>query len=401
MALIVQKFGGSSVADAERLANVARIITDIHKAGNKVVVVVSAQGDTTDDLIAKAAEVNEHASRRETDALLSAGEQMSSALLAMAIQKLGCPAVSLLGWQVGIRSSSNHSNARIDAIETERLERELDYGNIVIVAGFQGINRVGDITTLGRGASDTTAVALAAVMRAEKCQIFTDVDGVYTADPRIVPQARKLREITYDEMLELASLGAQVLCNRAVEMAKKYNIEVEVLSSLNPIPGTMVKEVATVEKMLIKGIARDNHVSRISLVGLPDIPGIAFKVFSRLGRNDINIDIILQSIGRNGTKDITFTIAHAQADEAVELLREPLTQLGAKEILRDDNVSKISIVGAGMETHPGVAAKMFEALSDANVNIQMIATSEIKISVLIDQADSEKAIIAVHNAFMQ
>jgi len=401
MALIVQKFGGSSVADAERLANVARIITDIHKAGNKVVVVVSAQGDTTDDLIAKAAEVNEHASRRETDALLSAGEQMSSALLAMAIQKLGCPAVSLLGWQVGIRSSSNHSNARIDAIETERLERELDYGNIVIVAGFQGINRVGDITTLGRGASDTTAVALAAVMRAEKCQIFTDVDGVYTADPRIVPQARKLREITYDEMLELASLGAQVLCNRAVEMAKKYNIEVEVLSSLNPIPGTMVKEVATVEKMLIKGIARDNHVSRISLVGLPDIPGIAFKVFSRLGRNDINIDIILQSIGRNGTKDITFTIAHAQADEAVELLREPLTQLGAKEILRDDNVSKISIVGAGMESHPGVAAQMFEALADAGVNIQMIATSEIKISVLIDQADSEKAIIAVHNAFMQ
>ncbi|MBE6886726.1 MAG: aspartate kinase [Oscillospiraceae bacterium] len=400
MKLIVKKFGGSSVANAERVANVARIITDSYKAGNNVVVVVSAQGDTTDDLIAKAKEINPHASKREMDVLLSSGEQISMSLLAMAIEKMGYPVVSLTGWQAGFVTDSAHGIARIRRVETERIAAELARKNIVIVAGFQGINRYDDITTLGRGGSDTSAVAIAASLKADLCQIYTDVDGVYTADPRLVKNAVKLDEITFDEMLELASLGAQVLNNRSVEMAKKYNVEMEVLSSMEDKPGTIVKEVVKMEKMLVRGAARDNNVARISLVALPDRPGIAFRIFSLLASKKINVDIILQSIGRDGTKDISFTVAEDNGEEAVAVLREHLESLGGKDVLCDTNISKISVVGSGMQSNPGVAAKMFEALSDANINIQMISTSEIKISVLIDKADSERALNVVHDAFI-
>ena len=399
MSLIVQKFGGSSVANAERVMNVARIITDTYAKGNNVIVVVSAQGDTTDDLIAKAEEINPKASKREMDMLLSSGEQISIALLAIAIEKLGFPVKSLTGWQAGFQTDSTYSNSRIRRINHERLEHELGKGNICIVAGFQGINRYDDITTLGRGGSDTSAVALAASMHADLCQIYTDVDGVYTADPRLVKNAVKLDEISYDEMLELATLGANVLHNRSVEMAKKYNVNMEVLSSMEDLPGTQIKEVVDVEKMLIRGVARDNDVARLSIVGVPDRPGIAFKIFSTLSARKINVDIILQSIGREDTKDISFTVSRSHKQAALDILEELKNTLGAKGVVCDDNVSKVSIVGAGMQPNPGVAAKMFEALSEANVNIQMISTSEIKISVLIHLNDSEKAINAIHDAF--
>ena len=400
MSLIVQKFGGSSVKDAQRVMNVARRVTETYAKGNSVVVVVSAQGDTTDDLIAKAREINPKASKREMDVLLATGEQISIALLAMAIEKLGYPVKSLTGWQAGFLTDSTHGNSRIRRVETERLRNELDKGNIVVVAGFQGINRYDDVTTLGRGGSDTSAVAIAAACRADLCQIYTDVDGVYTADPRLVPGARKLEEISYDEMLELASLGAQVLHNRSVEMAKKYNVPLEVLSSLEEKPGTVIKEVAKVEKMLIKGVAKDDHVARVSIIGLQDVPGIAFRIFSALAARKINVDIILQSVGRDNTKDISFTISDSQAEEAMVVMEELKRLLKAHEIVCDTNISTVSVVGAGMESNPGVAATMFEALSDASINIQMIATSEIKISVLIDRADSVKALRAVHDAFL-
>ena len=400
MALIVQKFGGTSVRDAERVMNVAHIVTDTYKAGNQVVVVVSAQGDTTDDLIEKAKEINENPSKREMDMLLATGEQISISLLAMAIEKLGYPVVSLTGWQAGFETTSAHSSARIRRIEGERLHKELDKNNIVIVAGFQGLSRYGDITTLGRGGSDTSAVALAAALKADLCQIYTDVDGVYTADPRIVKTAKKLDEISFDEMLELATLGAQVLHNRSVEMAKKYNVNLEVLSSLEKKPGTKVKEVIPVEKMLIRGVTRDNNVARIAVIGLPDKPGIAFKVFSLMGKNNINVDIILQSIGRDGTKDISFTVSSDHKDLAVKVLEENKQALEAQAIELNDNVCKLSIVGAGMQTNAGVATTMFEALFEAGININMISTSEIKISVLIDKEESEKALRVVHDAFL-
>ena len=399
--LIVQKFGGSSVANAERVFNVARIVTDTYKAGNDVVVVVSAQGDTTDDLIEKAREINPAGSKREMDMLLAAGEQISISLLAMAIEKLGYPVISLLGWQAGFQTNSTYSSARIKRVEGERIRNALDKKRIVIVAGFQGLNRYGDLTTLGRGGSDTSAVAIAASMHADLCQIFTDVEGVYTADPRKVPGARKLAEITYDEMLELATLGAQVLNNRSVEMAKKYNVELEVLSSLKRVPGTKVKEVAKMEEMLIKSVAKDANVARVMIVGLPDEPGIAFKIFSRVAKAHINVDIILQSVGRDGTKDITFTVPADKGDEAVEALRDYCKQVGAKSVSCDTGVAKVSVVGAGMETHEGVAARMFEALADAGVNIQMISTSEIKVSVLIAAEDADRAVFAVHKAFFE
>ncbi|MBQ1814121.1 MAG: aspartate kinase, partial [Ruminococcus sp.] len=389
MSLIVQKFGGTSVRDAERVMNVAKIVTDTFAKGNDVVVVVSAQGDTTDDLLAKAEEINPKASRREKDMLLAAGEQISIALLAMAIEKLGYHATSLLGWQAGFETSSAHTSARIKRVNTERIREALDKHNIVVVAGFQGISRRGDITTLGRGGSDTSAVAIAAAMHADLCQIYTDVEGVYTADPRKVENARKLSEISYDEMLELATLGAQVLNNRSVEMAKKYNIELEVLSSLAKAPGTIVKEKTKMEKMLISGVAKDTDVARISVMGVPNIPGIAFKMFSKLSAKDINVDIILQSIGHDGKKDISFTVAKSRGKEAVAALEDYMVSHGAKEVLYDDEVAKISIVGAGMESHAGVATKMFEALYDAQINIQMISTSEIKVSVLIDINDAD------------
>ena len=399
MSLIVQKFGGSSVANAERVMNVASIVTDTYAKGNDVVVVVSAQGDTTDDLIEKAIEINPKASKREKDMLLAAGEQISISLLAMAIEKLGYHAVSLLGWQAGFNTTSAHTSARIRKVEPDRIKKELDKKNIVIVAGFQGISKYGDITTLGRGGSDTSAVAIAASMHADLCQIFTDVEGVYTADPRKVKNAKKLQEISYDEMLELATLGAQVLNNRSVEMAKKYNIELEVLSSMTKASGTIVKEKTKMEKMLISGVAKDTDVARISVMGVPNIPGLAFKMFSKLSAKDINVDIILQSIGHDGKKDISFTVAKNRGEEAVALMKEYTENLGAEEILYDDKVAKISIVGAGMESHAGVATKMFEALYDAQVNIQMISTSEIKVSVLIDSADADKAVSAIHSKF--
>jgi len=399
MALIVQKFGGSSVANAERVMNVASIVADTFSAGNDVVVVVSAQGDTTDDLIAKAEKINPNHSKREMDMLLAAGEQISIALLAMGLEKLRIPVVSLLGWQAGFNTNSAYTAARIKKVDTDRVRAELDKNKVVVVAGFQGINKYDDLTTLGRGGSDTSAVALAAALRADKCQIFTDVEGVYTADPRKVPGARKLQEITYDEMLELATLGAQVLNNRSVEMAKKYHVELEVLSSLNRVPGTLVKEVAKLEKMLIRGVTKDTHVARVSVLKLQDSPGVAFKLFSKLAAKRINVDIILQASGRDGTKDITFTVDSDNGELAKECVLEAFPELSEDQIIVDKNVAKVSVVGAGMETHPGTAARMFDALYGAGININMISTSEIKISVLVDRSEADKAVSAVHDEF--
>ncbi len=399
MSLIVQKFGGSSVANAERLKNVAGIITDTYKAGNQVVVVVSAQGDTTDELIEKAMEVNPSPSKREMDVLLSVGEQISISLLAMTIEKMGFPVVSLTGWQVGMKTDSNYGNARISSINSERLHNELSKKNIIIVAGFQGINKYDDITTLGRGGSDTSAVALATALKADLCQIYTDVDGVYTSDPRKIPTAKKLDEITFDEMLELASLGAQVLHNRSVELAKKHNLELEVISSLERKPGTKVKEAVNMEKMLVRGVAVDNDISKIAIIGLPDKPGIAFKIFSILSSKKVNVDVILQSVGRDNTKDISFTVKNNDLELALKIINENLSLFGASKVVTKDTLSKVSLVGAGMQSNSGVAAKMFEALSDANINIDMITTSEIKISVIIARDQSEKAARVIHDAF--
>ncbi len=400
MSLIVQKFGGSSVANAERIRHVAELITNTYKKGNDVVVVLSAQGDTTDDLLEKAYEINPNASAREMDMLLATGEQQSIALMAMAIDALGYPAVSLTGWQVGLETNSNYGVARIKRVSGTRIREELDRRRIVLVAGFQGINKFGDETTLGRGGSDTTAVALAVALKADLCQIYTDVDGVYTADPRKVPNAKKINEITFDEMLELASLGAKVLHNRSVEMAKRYNMNLEVLSSFTGEPGTIVKEaVKKVEKTYISGVASDKDIARLALIGLEDTPGTAFKVFNLLAREKINVDIILQSIGRSDTKDISFTVNSNNADRAYRVLLENKEQLGFEHIDMSQDVSKVSVVGGGMVDNPGVAATMFEALYEAHINIRMISTSEIKVSVLINKEDTEKAVAAIHDKF--
>ena len=399
MSLIVQKFGGSSVADAEKLRNVAGRVTDAYDEGNNVIVVVSAQGDTTDELIEKAKEVNDKPSRREMDVLLSSGEVISMALLAMTLEKMGYPVVSLTGWQAGINTDSHYGSARIGTINTERILAELDKKNIVIVAGFQGINKYDDITTLGRGGSDTSAVALAAVTHADVCEIYTDVDGVYTADPRICKTAKKLDDISFDEILELASLGANVLHNRSVEVAKKYNVNLEVKSSFNKVPGTKVKEVSQVEKMLVRGVTRDNNTARIALMGVPDEPGKAFRVFQMLAKKNVNVDIILQSIGRDDTKDISFTVSLDHLDAAVDTLNQNAGVIGFSEMNVDKDVSKVSIVGSGMVNNPGVAAMMFEALYDANINIQMISTSEIKVSVLVKEKYAEAAVNAIHDKF--
>ena len=399
MSLIVQKFGGTSVANTERLKNVADIITKTYEKGNDVVVVVSAQGDTTDEFIEKARQVNPNPSKREMDMLLTAGEQISASLLAMTIEEMGYPVISLLGWQAGFFTSANNGSARIERVDPARIKRELDQKRIVIVTGFQGVNRYQDMTTLGRGGSDTSAVAIAASMHADLCQIYTDVEGVFTADPRKIKDARKLDVISYDEMLELATLGAQVLNNRSVEMAKKYGVELEVLSSLTRKPGTIVREANKMEEMLISGIAKDNEVARVSIIGVPDRPGLAFKIFTKLAAKEINVDIILQSIRRNNTKDLSFPIPESQLDEPMEILRTYVETIGAADAVYDGNVSKVSVVGAGMETHPGVAAQMFEALFDANINIQMISTSEIKISVLISRDDADQAVTAIHKKF--
>ena len=400
MALIVQKFGGSSVADADKIRNVARIITDTYQKGNRVVAVLSAQGDTTDDLIEKAAEINPAASKRELDMLLSTGEQISCALCAMAIEGMGFPVVSLTGWQAGFRTNSSYGNARIKRVQGERIRAELDKRRIVIVTGFQGLNKYDDITTLGRGGSDTSAVAIAAALNADLCQIYTDVDGVYTADPRLVPSAHKLDEITYDEMLELATLGAQVLHNRSVEMAKRYNVNLEVLSSFSGKPGTKVKEVVkTMEKSHISGVAKDKNIARLALVGLEDTPGIAYKIFSLLAKNKVNVDIILQSIGRSETKDISFTVAKGDMELAQKLLEDNRDTIRFDHIDVSDNIAKVSIVGAGMINNPGVAATMFEALFNAGININMISTSEIKVSVLVHISDADRAVQVIHNRF--
>lgn len=402
MAFIVQKFGGSSVADTERIKRVAGIIADTYKEGNDVVVVLSAQGDTTDDLIEKANEINENPSKREMDMLLSTGEQISISLMAMALEKMGLPVVSLTGWQIGMSTNSDYGNARIKRIkDCDRIRTELDRRRIVIVAGFQGINKYDDITTLGRGGSDTTAVAIAAAMHADLCQIYTDVEGVYTCDPRKVPAARKLEEITYDEMMELASLGAQVLHNRSVEMAKRYGVNLEVLSSFVRKPGTKVKEVTKVEQTKISGIAKDSNVARIALIGLKDEPGIAFKVFRVLAKAKVNVDIILQSIGRDDTKDISFTIAKDDMQKAIDTLNEQKQGIGFTDMSVNDNVAKVSIVGAGMMASSGTASLMFEALYDAKVNINMISTSEIKVSVLVSNDEADRAIQAIHKKFFE
>ena len=397
--LIVQKYGGSSVADAERVLNVAKRIMRTRMEGHDVVVVLSAQGKTTDGLIAKAKEINHKPSRREMDMLLSTGEQQSVALMAMAISAIGGRAVSLNAAQVGIETTNTYSNARIRTINTERIENELEEGSIVLVTGFQGINAMGDTTTLGRGGSDTSAVALAAALGADICEIYTDVEGVYTADPRVVPDAVKLDEISYDEMLELASLGAKVLHHRSVEVAKKYNVKLVVRSSMSEAEGTEVKEDVKMERMLVSGVAADKKVSRISVMGVKDEPGKAFEIFSLMAKEKVSVDIILQSEGADGRQNISFTIGEDDLDIALKALEKNKARLTAQEILHDENTAKLSIVGAGMATNPGVAAMFFEAMYDANVNIQMISTSEIKITVLIARDDVDVAMKAVHDKF--
>ena len=397
--LIVQKYGGSSVANAERVFNVAKRIMRTRMEGNDVVVVLSAQGKTTDGLIAKAKEINAKPSRREMDMLLSTGEQQSVALMAMAISAIGGRAVSLNAAQVGIETTNTYSNARIRHIKTERIENELDEGSIVLVTGFQGVNAIGDTTTLGRGGSDTSAVALAAALNADMCEIYTDVEGVYTADPRVVPDAVKLDEISYDEMLELASLGAKVLHSRSVEVAKKYNVKLVVRSSMSEAEGTEVKEDVKMERMLVSGVAADKKVSRISIMGINDEPGKAFEVFSLMAKEKVSVDIILQSTGADGKQNISFTIGEDDLDIALKALEKNKERLTAREIVHDENTAKLSIVGAGMATNPGVAAMFFEAMYDAGVNIQMISTSEIKITVLIAKDDVDAAMVAVHDKF--
>lgn len=397
--LIVKKFGGSSVADRECVFRVAERCIEDYKKGNDIVVVLSAMGDTTDELIEKAKSITPEPSKREMDMLLTTGEQISVSLMAMAINSLGVPAISLNAFQIRMHCTSAYSNARMKRVEAERIRHELDSRKIVVVTGFQGVNKYEDYATLGRGGSDTTAVAIAAALHADACEIYTDVDGVYTADPRVVPNARKLDVISYDEMLELASLGARVLHNRSVEMAKKYGVQLVVRSSLNREEGTVVKEVVKLEKMLISGVASDKNTSRVSVIGVDDKPGVAFKIFNTLAKKGINVDIILQSVGREGTKDISFTISQDDLNKTLKILEENKEALTIQDIGHEDNVAKISIVGAGMMSNPGVAAKMFESLFNANVNIKMISTSEVRITVLIDENDVDRAMRAVHDGF--
>lgn len=395
--LIVKKFGGTSVANKERMYNVANRCIEDYKKGNDVVVVLSAMGKYTDELIDMAKDMNPNPPKREMDMLYTIGEQMSVALMGMVMNNLGVPAVSLNAFQVAMHTTSVYGNARLKRIDSERILNELDQRKIVIVTGFQGINKYDDYTTLGRGGSDTTAVALAAALNADACEIYTDVDGVYTADPRKVPKARKLSQITYDEMLELATLGAGVLHNRSVELAKKQGVQLVVRSSLNTSEGTVVKEDTKMEKMLVSGVAADKDAARVALIGLKDEPGVAFRLFNHLARHNINVDMILQSVGRDSTKDISFTVAVENADEAVEIVERHFHEYDKIDV--EKNVAKVSIVGAGMMSNAGVAAKMFEALYDEGINIKMISTSEIRVSVLIDEKHTEKAMNAVHEKF--
>lgn len=395
--LIVKKFGGTSVGNTERIFNVAKRCIEDWQKGNDVVVVLSAMGKYTDELIDMAKQVNENPPKREMDMLFTIGEQMSVSLMAMATNSLKVPAISLNAFQVAMHTTSVYGNARLKRIDVERIRHELEQRKIVIVTGFQGINKYDDYTTLGRGGSDTTAVALAAALNADACEIYTDVDGVYTADPRKVKNARKLDTITYDEMLELATLGAGVLHNRSVELAKKFGVQLVVRSSLNFSEGTIVKEDTGMEKMLVSGVASDTDSARVAVVGLEDTPGVAFRLFNLLAKNDINIDMILQSVGRHGTKDITFTCSDENADRAEEIIKNNIGKYESIDV--NKNVAKVSIVGAGMQSNAGVAAKMFEALYDENINIRMISTSEIRVTVLIDEQYTERAMNAIHDKF--
>lgn len=400
--LIVQKFGGSSVADAGRIRNVAGIIAETFLEGNEIVVVLSAQGDTTDELLDKAAEINPEPSKRELDMLLCTGEQQSIALMAMCLEGMGLPVVSLTGWQVGIHTDAAYGFARIRRVGTERLRRELDKKRIVLVAGFQGVNKFDDYTTLGRGGSDTTAVALAAALHADRCQIFTDVEGVYTADPRKVPGAKKLDEITYDEMLELASMGAQVLMNRSVQLAKRYGVELEVLSSLVRKPGTKVKEVTkNMEEMKVTGIAKDDKVARLTAVAVPDRPGSAFKVLNAVAQAGINVDMIIQANTTASTNDMSFTVAESDAEAAYKALSDHRAAIGFDHVTVDKDIAKVSVVGAGMMSSVGIASLVFEALNDEHINIQMINSSEVKISCVIDAASADRAVAAIHRKFFE
>lgn len=390
--VIVQKYGGTSVGSVERIKHVAKRIVKAKNKGYKVVVVVSAMGKTTDQLIEKALEINPNPPSREWDMLLSTGEQITISLLAMAIQELNEDVVSLTGSQCGIFTDGKHKKARITEINSDRIESELKEGKIVIAAGFQGISKDNDITTLGRGGSDTTAVALAAAINAEKCEIYTDVDGVYTSDPRLVTNAKLLHSISYDEMLELASLGANVLHSRSVELARKYNVPLVVKSSFNEGCGTEIVEVNNVEKVLVRGVSLDKNIAKISILEVPDKPGIAFKVFSILSKNNIKIDMIIQNVNKKSVNDISFTVKIDDLQEAVEIANKVGNEIGAKEVVFDESVSKLSVIGTGIAGSAEVASTFFESLYDLGINIQMISTSEIKISCIISQENDVKAL---------
>ena len=399
MSLIVQKFGGTSVANVERVRHVAQIITDTYDQGNSVIAVVSAQGDTTDELIAKAAEITDKPSSREMDVLLSTGEQISMSLLAMAIEQMGYPVISLTGWQAGFLTESTHRNARIKKINTERLQNELDKKNIVIVAGFQGINRYDDITTLGRGGSDTSAVAIAAAMKADKCEIYTDVDGVYTTDPRIAPRARKLDSICYDDMLELSSAGSGVLQSRAVEFARKWKVVIHSRSAFSEAEGTYVKEEYEMEEAVITGIASDTSEVKVTIRQVPDAPNVAARVFGALAAANVNLDMIIQNVSEAGFTDISFTTPGADLPRAKETMERIVPEIGAREFIVDEDIAKVSLVGTGMKSSPGVASRTFQTLGDNNINIVAISTSPIRLSMIVDAAQAVQAVQCLHTAF--
>ena len=399
--LTVMKFGGSSVADLAHIRNVAQRCIEKQKSGSQVIVVLSAMGKTTDNLIATAKQITPNPSRREMDMLLSTGEQVSVSLMAMTLLQMGVSAVSLNAWQVPMHTTSDYQNAKFKRIDTERIRKELDGNKIVVITGFQGINKYDDITTLGRGGSDTTAVALAAELHADVCEIYTDVDGVYTADPRVVPNAKKMEEVTYDEMLEMASLGAKVLHSRCVEIAKKYGVELLVCSSLNRNSGTIVRENTKMEKMLISGVAADKNVAKIRVAGLGNDPDSTFKLLNLLDKNNLNIDVMIQSLGKDGTKSVSFTVAKTDLNRTLEVLSANKGQLGIQKLDSDEKVAKVSVIGAGIRSHSGVAAKMFGALANAGINTEMVTTSEIRITALINEDYTDLAMRAIHETFLE
>jgi len=398
--LIVQKFGGSSVANVERIKNVAKRVVGYKRAGYNIVVVVSALGDTTDDLIKLANQINTQPSEREMDMLLSTGEQISVSLLAMAIHKLGFEAISFTGAQVGIITDSSHTRAKIIKISADKIREELKKGKIVIVAGFQGITLNRDITTLGRGGSDLTAVAIAKELKADECEIYTDVEGIYTTDPRIVPEAKKIEKITYDEMLEMASLGAQVMQARSIEVAKKFNVPIYVRSSFSTKPGTMIiKEVKRMEDVVVSAVTLNRNEAKITICDVPDKPGVAAKIFRELASAGVNVDMIVQNVSHLRQTDISFTTSKSEAMKAIKLTRKIAAHMGAGEVIENEDIARISIVGVGMKSHPGVAATMFDTLAKSKINIEMISTSDISISCIIKNRFAETAVRALHSKF--